>query len=177
MKLYQCYVLSLINLFSISACNRSPRTTEVAPNPVRNDTKQPTSEDPNTIQPTEEITPPPSDTNGSIIVDDVIQIQQPKYCFDESGKEMTTQFQDIAKNPPSNRTADCFDRAGALLYKGTARNCLEEMQARFGPDIIFPTQRVFPKQYEAARAQGANGQSALKSTLSSGTCKDLKSKE
>ncbi len=63
----------------------------------------------------------------------------------------------------------------ALL--GTALSMFGCNQARFGPDIIFPAQQVFPKQYEAARAQGANGQAALKSTLASGTYKALKTKE
>jgi hypothetical protein len=92
-------------------------------------------------------------------------------------KKWADNFKMRQKNSPSNKTGDCYDKAGALVYKGNASNCLEQMQARFGPDIIFPAQQVFPKQYEAARAQGAGGVAALKATLGSGTCKALKAKE
>jgi len=179
MKNKPYYFYPLFVALSMQACSRTARTTEPVPVPAsvtnNGETEQPSAlgEETNTVPDT---TIPADDTNGSILADDVIQIQSSGLCFDVSGKEMTTQFQDQTKNSPTNKTADCYDQVGALLYKGNASNCLEEMQARV-PDIIFPAQQVFPKQYEMARAQGANGQSALKTTLGSGTCKDLKAKE
>ncbi len=166
----------LFALVSMPACNRSPKTAEPVPAP--NKGTQTGEQKPGTEGGTNpEVAPPSDDPNGSIIGDDTIQVEQSGLCLDVSGKEMPGQFQDKTKNSPTVKTADCYDKAGALIYKGNASNCLEEMQARFGPDIIFPTQQVFPKQYEAARAQGANGQAALKTTLGSATCKDLKAKE
>ncbi len=176
MKIKPNHLLSLIAVASMFACNRSQKSAELVPAP-KTGTQQPGTEGggSNTIQNAN----PPSenDPNGSILSDDTIQIQQSGLCLDSTGKELVAQYQDAKKNSPTNKTADCYDKAGTLLYKGNARNCLEEMQARFGPDIIFPAQQVFPKQYEAARAQGANAQAALKTTLGSGTCKVLKAKE
>jgi hypothetical protein len=56
----------------------------------------------------------------------------------------------------------------------SAKTCLEELQAQFGPDIVFPAQQLFPTLYEQARAQGAGGAAALKQTLSSAPCAQLK---
>ncbi len=167
---------ALIVILNISACSRSAKTADPVPTP--NKGTQTGEQKPGTeggANP--EVAPPSDDPNGSILSDDTIQVEQSGLCLDVSGKEMSGQFQDKTKNSPTIKTADCYDKAGALIYKGNASNCLEEMQARFGPDIVFPAQQVFPKQYEAARAQGANGQAALKTTLSSTTCKDLKAKE
>lgn len=171
-------LVSIVVLISIFACNRSPQSAEPVPAPkTGTGTQQPSNEGTSTTPGVTDISTPSDNTNGSILSDDTIQIQQSGVCFDSTGKEMAAQFQDATKNSPTNKTADCYDKAGALLYKGNASNCLEEMQARFGPDIIFPAQQVFPKQYETARAQGAGAVAALKATLSSGSCKTLKAKE
>ena len=177
MKTKLSHFVTIIAVVCVIACNRSPKSAEPVPAPKTNTgTQQPGSEG---TDPTEtgDVSPPSDEPNGSILGDDNIQIEQSGLCFDSAGKEMAGQYQDATKNSPANKTADCYDKDGTLLYKGNASNCLEEMQARFGPDIIFPAQQVFPKQYEAARAQGAGGVAALKTTLSSGTCKELKAKE
>lgn len=59
----------------------------------------------------------------------------------------------------------------------TTKSCFEELQAKFGMDIVFPAQQLLPKQYEQARAQGANGQAALKTMLMSASCSKLKENE
>jgi hypothetical protein len=180
MKTNLKHLVSIAFAIVLFACSRTPQSSEPVPAPkTSTETQQPKpgTEGTNTTPDSTGVNTPSDITNSSILADDTIQVQQSGLCFDSAGKEMSGQFQDATKNSPSNKTADCYDKAGALLYKGNASNCLEEMQARFGPDIIFPAQQVFPKQYEAARAQGAGGVAALKATLSSGTCKALKAKE
>jgi hypothetical protein len=171
-------LVAILAVVSINACNRSQRSSEPVPPPKTDtETQQPDTENTSTTPESTDVTTPSDDTSGSILGDDTIEIQQTDLCFDSTGKEISGQFQDATKNSPSTKTADCYNKAGTLLYKGSASNCLEEMQARFGPDIIFPTQQLLPKQYELARAQGAGGVTALKTTLSSDTCKALKAKE
>lgn len=77
--------------------------------------------------------------------------------------------------PQDDTTADTSGTPATTTASArSAKTCLEELQAQFGPDIVFPAQQLFPKQYEAARAQGAGGAAALKQALSSAPCAQLK---
>lgn len=79
--------------------------------------------------------------------------------------------------PNSDSQRSTSTQETAATASRSAKTCLEELQGRFGPDIVFPAQQLFPKQYELARTRGAGGTAALKQTLGSATCQQLKSKE
>lgn len=58
----------------------------------------------------------------------------------------------------------------------TSGNCYADMTAKFGPDIVFPAQQLFPNLYAQARQAGPNGSQMLMSALQGSTCATLKAK-
>lgn len=93
-------------------------------------------------------------------------------CKDSAGQIIPAQFVDQTKNSAAT-VVDCYSD-NQLVYSGTATNCYDELTARFGADIIIPTQTLLPNLYEQARAQGANGQQALILALHGASCAELK---
>jgi hypothetical protein len=172
-------IVALTGMVSCTRSTQSPETTPVQQPSTQSqgNGNTPANNNSNSQTPTVTTDQESTNANSTNTNDEVVTIQQPLMCFDSSGKEITGQFQDQSKNSNPANIIDCHDDEGNILYKGTAKNCFEEMQIRFGPDIIFPSQQLFPKQYEAARAQGAGGQAALKQALASASCRDLKAKE
>jgi len=71
---------------------------------------------------------------------------------------------------------DCFDKKGTRLYAGNAKNCLQELTARFGTDIVFQIARLFPVIYQNARTLGAKGVETLKDRLKLSKCSIIKDK-
>jgi hypothetical protein len=99
-------------------------------------------------------------------------------CLDSSGQVIAGQFTDQSFNT-SATVADCYDSQGTLVYQGSVptHNCYQELTAQFGQNvqnIYGPAQSLLPNLYAQAQAQGAQGEQALISALSSGTCAQLK---
>jgi hypothetical protein len=98
-------------------------------------------------------------------------------CRDTSGKTIAGQFTNQALNQVS-QPVDCYDESGKLVYQGTKKSsCYDDLTARFGVDILFPTQQLFPKLYDQAQQQGANGEKFLHDALQNSSCAELKAKE
>jgi hypothetical protein len=116
---------------------------------------------------------PPTGTMGAGVIPGIGSSTALK-CFDREGVEISAQLQNQALNTHTNSLVDCYDKNGKKLYSGNAKNCFEELTARFGADIVFPAAKLFPTTYSAARSQGAKGQAALKETLESKKCLELK---
>lgn len=159
---------------TLCSCSRSTQKT-AAEQPPKTQTSNNTGKPQTTDDPS--VNTDLETSNANTTDDNVVAIPVEPSCFDSSAKPIDGQFQNKNKNLDQTNIIDCYDAQGNILYKGTTRNCLEEMQIRFGPDVIFPSQQMFPKQYEAARTSGAGGQAALKQMLSSSTCAELKAKE
>ena len=94
-------------------------------------------------------------------------------CRDKAGNVISGQFTDPAQNT-TTFPVDCFDAGGALLYPGQTKNCLDELTAKFGPDIIHPAMQLVPGLYKQAQAQGAGGVAFLRSALQAKTCAELR---
>ena len=173
MMLTKKILIVAMTMLAVS-CTRSTQSTDTTPAPVQ---KSSGGTKPNSTEQNPAVGTDLEQSNASTTNNDVVEPEMPALCRDSSGTEIANQYQDQTKNANPSNVVDCYDDQGKILFKGTAKNCLEELQTRFGPDIIFPSQQLFPKLYESARVKGAEAQTALKQALSANTCAELKAKE
>lgn len=95
-------------------------------------------------------------------------------CKNKSGSDISGQYVDKSLNS-SDTLEDCYDSAGRLVYVGNQDQgaCLDTLKQKFGQEIIYPVQALFPRLYQAAEAQGQNAEAFLLQELKSKTCQQL----
>jgi len=95
-------------------------------------------------------------------------------CRNQSGVLIPGQYTDLSQNTNSDYE-NCYDASGQLVYQGNAQssNCYDELYGKFGNNLIYQVQGLFPGFYAQCLQSTSNQMQCINDGLKAKSCSQI----
>jgi len=95
-------------------------------------------------------------------------------CRNQTGVTLQNQYTDVSSNTNSEYE-DCYNSTGQLVYQGNAQagSCYDELTSKFGSNLIYQAQVLFPNLYNRCIQSSGNQVQCLNDGLKEQGCAQL----